>query len=317
MSRQEFSVSYHGAERLEDHTMDVQTLAPALLAFGRLLREANTEFNDKKSTAKVLVVSDFERKCFNINFELLVSLYEQVKSLVGSEQARSAKDVLKWVGLLCGPPATGFMSYLAYLRWKGGEKVEAKTITDKDGNGTVQVSIPGQSPTVQITNHVYNLSQNPTALRATRDALAPIGQDGFDRMEVELDDKAELSIDKQDADHISAACAQGIEESKATDPEEIETTAWLSVYSPVYDVTASKWRFLLGTDIIYADISSTTIAKDAISRGGALVQDSYMVKLQIVTPQDAKGNKKEPEYKVLEVVRFVPASPPATQPDLL
>jgi hypothetical protein len=59
-----------------------------------LIREANAEFNGKRATAKVMVVSDFERKCFNINFEVILSIYEQVRTLLGSEEAKTAKDVL-------------------------------------------------------------------------------------------------------------------------------------------------------------------------------------------------------------------------------
>jgi hypothetical protein len=67
VSKQEFSISYDG-EALAiagEHSIDVQTPAPALAAIGKLIREANSEFNGKRSTAKVLVVSDFEQKCFN------------------------------------------------------------------------------------------------------------------------------------------------------------------------------------------------------------------------------------------------------------
>ena len=54
VSRQSFSVAYDGKARADDHTIDVNTLAPALLAFGRLLKEGNLAFNGKKATAKVL-----------------------------------------------------------------------------------------------------------------------------------------------------------------------------------------------------------------------------------------------------------------------
>ncbi len=40
MSRQEFSIAYSGSGRSSDHTMDVEVLAPALMALGRLIREA-------------------------------------------------------------------------------------------------------------------------------------------------------------------------------------------------------------------------------------------------------------------------------------
>ena len=73
MSRKEFSVAYSGIGRSDDHSIDVETLAPALLAFGKLIREANRQTNGTSTTAKVLVVSDFEHKCFNINFEVVLT----------------------------------------------------------------------------------------------------------------------------------------------------------------------------------------------------------------------------------------------------
>ncbi|TXM98396.1 hypothetical protein FV242_28800 [Methylobacterium sp. WL64] len=52
MSRQEFLVAYDGPSRADDHSIDVRNLAPALLAFGRLLLEANTEFDGKNPQLK-------------------------------------------------------------------------------------------------------------------------------------------------------------------------------------------------------------------------------------------------------------------------
>ncbi len=67
VNRQTLEASYDG--RGEDvDSMDVQSLGPALVAFGKLIREANFQINGKKTTVKVLVQSDFEHKCFNINF---------------------------------------------------------------------------------------------------------------------------------------------------------------------------------------------------------------------------------------------------------
>jgi hypothetical protein len=44
VSRHAFQVVYDGGPA-SLHTMDVETLAPALLAFGRLIRESNTVLN--------------------------------------------------------------------------------------------------------------------------------------------------------------------------------------------------------------------------------------------------------------------------------
>ncbi len=308
MSAQEFSVAYLREE--DDHTIDVQTLAPALLAVGKLLREANAEFNGKRATSRVLVVSDFEHKCFNINFELIIGWYEQIKTLLGTDQAKSAKDVLEWVGIVTGPPAAGLMSYLAYLRWKRGRKVaETRTLTDATQTGVVEVRIEGEHNTVHIHQHVHALSENPRALRATRDAFLPLGTDGFDSVRLMQGDVVTETLDWDAVKDIVASCSTGIEESKETEPEIEVTPAWLSVYSPVYDADAPMWRFRMGMDVIYADITETAIAAEALERGGAMVEDTYQVRLEVTTEVDAHGKKKEPTYKILEVIRFVPANP--------
>ena len=109
MSRKEFSVAYDGPEKADDHTIDVDVLAPALLAFGRLIREANREVNGKAATAQVLVVSDFEHKCFNVNFDVVLSFYEQVRQLLGHQEVKDAKDILEWIGLI-GAPVAPFLT---------------------------------------------------------------------------------------------------------------------------------------------------------------------------------------------------------------
>jgi hypothetical protein len=176
VSKHEFSIAYAGVALVDtgDRSIDVQTLAPALLAFGRLIRETNTEFNGKRSAAKVLVVSDFEHKCFNINFEVVVSLYQQIQAILGAELVQTAKTTLEWLGLLGVTSGGGALTYLGYLRWKAGRKVtETRQISDTSRSGIVEVRIEGDSNTVQVHNHVYDLSLNPRALRGhTRCFLA-------------------------------------------------------------------------------------------------------------------------------------------------
>ncbi len=292
----------------------MQALAPALLAFGKLIREANAEFNGKKSTAKVLVVSDFQHKCFNINFEVVLSLFEQIKTLLGDDSVKTAKDILEWLGLLGAPPVAGVLTYLGFLKLKDGRKVEeVQELKDTKESGIVQVRIQGEGNVVNVHNHIVHLSENPRALRATRDAFLPLGEEGFDNVKLREGEKVVEVIDWREVEAIVKSCTVGIEEAKETEPEIEITPAWLSVYSPVFDSNADMWRFRLGKDVIYADISETDIARDALDRGGVGVEDAYQVKLQITTEVDPQGKKKEPQYKILEVIRFVSAGPQPRQ----
>ena len=105
------------------------------------------------ATAKVLVVSDFEHKCFNVNFDLVLSLYEQVRQLLGQQVVRDAKDVLEWIGLI-GGGSTVTLSYLKFLKWRKGRKIKDVTrLVDKDQSGMVQVQIEGEKNSVTIHNH--------------------------------------------------------------------------------------------------------------------------------------------------------------------
>jgi hypothetical protein len=91
-SRQSFQVAYDGDADM--HSMDVQELAPALLAFGRLVRETNAELNGKRAAVKVLVKSDFEHKCFNINLEVVQSILDMIAGFLKSEEIKTARQIL-------------------------------------------------------------------------------------------------------------------------------------------------------------------------------------------------------------------------------
>jgi hypothetical protein len=312
MSRKEFSVAYNGPDRIADHTIDVDLLAPALLAFGKLIREANREVNGKTTKANVLVVSDFEHKCFNINFEVALTLLEQLRTLAGTHEVKTAKGILEWLDLIGGAAAgvTSTLGFLGFLQWRKGRKIEEiNEINNTDQSGSVTIKVEGDNNPITVNQHTWNLANNPRALSAARDALSPVGTDGFNKIELRDGGRTINEISEDEANRILASCIAGIEEALDITPDIDISSAWLTVYSPVYEERAERWRFKLGKEIIYADISETTIAHDALERGGAMADDSYQVKLEIVTPKTPEGKDKKPIYKIQEVLRFLPAIP--------
>ena len=84
-------------------------------------------------------------------------------------------------------------------------------------------------------------------------------------------------------------------------------TALISVYEPVYDPSVKGWRFMFGDHPEYFDISETSIAHDAIDRGGALIGDTYevMVRLdQTITNRDTGTIRNH--YSIISVENFWP-----------
>ncbi|HLG82527.1 MAG TPA: hypothetical protein VKY22_16045 [Bradyrhizobium sp.] len=290
-----FQVAYDGDT--DTHSMDVQELAPALMAFGRLVREANAALNGKRATVKVLVQSDFEHKCFNINFEVIQTILDAIAGFLSSEEVKSARQILVDLGIIGGGGGLGLFGYLKLRRGR-----TVREIRDTDQKSIVIVQL-GDGNTAHVSRDAIELSRSPRVRSAVEGVLAPLGTEGVKRISFRENDKELEAADEQQAkDMLSSfdlAPAQEIEEQGEPDV----VTAWLRVYSPVYDEKADKWRFWYGDHPIYADISETSIARDAIGRGGALINDLYKVKMQI-TQHLTKGGTVRPDFKILQVIDF-------------
>jgi len=304
-SRRKFQVAYLG-EKADDHAMDVDALAPALLSFSKLLRAANEELNSERATVKVLVASEFEHKCFSINFEL-VQILDKIKDFLKSDDVKNANDLLQKIGIIGGAAGGAIASVFAYLKWRAGRKVE--TVGQVTGSpGTLILKLEGDNNTVNVGADVFRLAHNKQVLEAVEGTLTPI-KDAKEARAIEFKDHDKpVAIYKvEEVAAIIASCEgpgdpipiEVIEEAK---PQNV--TGTLYSYGPVYDSKAPKWRFLYKNKPIYADIKGTSIAKDAMRRGGSLVNDRYKVKMDVLPPDTEDGT---PHYRITEVLDFTPA----------
>jgi hypothetical protein len=301
--RQRFQVAYVG-EDAHDHSMDVEALGPALLGFGKLIRTANAELNRDRATVRVLVDSEFEHKCFLINFETFQTILDQIKDFLNDEGVKKAGDILQKLGVLGGTVTTGVFGY---LRWRNGRKVESVQEV-KDSPGAVVIKLEGTGHTLQIDKDVLRLAQNPDVLEAVEGTLTPIKDYKEARaIEFRQDDKPLSVFRKEDVEAIIASCEDPGGVDPPDDPDEGKpktVTATLYSHGPVFDTKAPNWRFMYRKKPIYADIKGTRIAKDAVKRGGSFMNDRYKVKMEITPPATEDGT---PHYKIIEVLDFTPA----------
>ena len=80
----------------------------------------------------------------------------------------------------------------------------------------------------------------------------------------------------------------------------------------MFDEKAPNWRFLYRKKPIYADISETSIAQDAIRRGGSFINDRYRVRME-VTPSETNDGAAA-HYKILKVLDFTLADQQSALP---
>ncbi|MDQ0354383.1 hypothetical protein J2S22_001305 [Rhodoplanes tepidamans] len=285
VSRQRFQVSYFG-DNPNDHAMDVDALGPALVAFGKLVRSANGEVNGERAAVRLLVTSDFENKCFNINFEIIQTILNQITDLFQSGSIEKATDLLKKLGVVTSGVAAATGTVFGYLKWKNGRQVETAQET-KDPPGSIIVKVEGDGNTINVSPTVYRLAQSDAVLDAIEGVLAPIvTQKSVASIAFSGPDKRSERYGREDVAAIVASCSDRKQTPVTTDdPEPRTVTAVLYAYGPVFDVKAPNWRFKYKKKPIYVDIRQTSIARDAVKRGGSSVDDRYKVRLQITDPE--------------------------------
>ena len=302
MAKETIRLRFRGP-KVDDHHMDVVHLGSSLLAVGELCKIANREFNGDQANVHVFVRTDHEHQCFEIILEIFQTLLPNVHSLIGNPQTQTIKEILEWLGIIV--EIGGYFGLYQFLEWCKGRKVEPTEIVHKERKETVTVQVENGEEKITIRKEVWDLSQNTEAVRLAAKTIQPLQEDGYETVEFEETPDKVQKISKDQANNIVASANHIPEGEKLTEPQTI--TTWLSVYAPVYEANAQRWRFRFGENVEYFDISQTTIAKDAVTRGGALMNDLYLAKVEF-SQSITKSGRISNNYSIVQVIDFQPAT---------
>jgi hypothetical protein len=177
------TIKYDGPA-LRDHAMDVAHLAPALLALSELVKDANRFANGDRAGVKVLVSADLEQKCFELAVQLVMTIWEQPKLLIGDEDVRSAKEIAEWLGILGIPTGVVGVGLFRLIKRLRGQRVASTTVVRvADGRNVVEIRTEGEAEPVQVAEAVYGLYSNVATRQKALAVLAPLREEGYDSLE--------------------------------------------------------------------------------------------------------------------------------------
>lgn len=305
MSAATVTVRYDGPI-LVNHQMDIADLAPALLGLSELCKIANQKFNGDKAAVKVLIGTDAEHQCFQLDLHIVQTLWDSTKRLLSNDDVGSAKNLLEWLGLL--GTAGSVFGLFKLIKWLKGRPITSTQMEIKDGRDVVRISINGDGNNVLLVHpEALELLQDERVLGNVKKVIQPLTRPGYEKLEFEHEFETVESLSSDDAALIASLSQSDFFEVETDQPQVI--TVWVTVYSPVYDPSAPNWRFKFGDAHEYIDISETNIAEEAIRRGGAMVDDAYRVRLEIVQEHKPSGGILN-HYKIKEVLEFRPARLP-------
>lgn len=171
--------------------MDVEELAPALLALASLIQTANHKFNGDRSAVRVTVNADIDQKCFQIKIKFIQDLLELAKSFLDGDIA-TLKEICEWLGIVGG----GSFSLFKLLIALGKRQQDTTKFTaSADGDQTVyqiahvenlHVHLPPETP-----QEVRDLIADPVIVSKALEVIKPAAQEGYNEVSFYRPRKAE------------------------------------------------------------------------------------------------------------------------------
>jgi hypothetical protein len=183
MSEKVHAVIRYDGPALDEHSMDVSHLAPALLALSDVIKAANQYANSDRAGIKVFVNANLEQKCFELNLELVQTIWEQARQLIADDRVQTAKEIAEWIGII-GSGAAGSYSLFRLIRSLKGKKITSTTIASiKDGRSQVEIRIEGQEDPLITSKTALDLYSNTLIRRKAIEVLSPLKEDGYESLQ--------------------------------------------------------------------------------------------------------------------------------------
>jgi hypothetical protein len=199
MSDAETIIRYDGPA-LAGHEIDVQELAPALLALADMVQLTNRRFNGESSSMKVTVRADVKQQCFMLKIHLVQSILESARHLFGTEEYKTAKEIAEALDLIF-PAGVGGGVFALWRRYTNGKsKLPLSQLeTQQRGGTTIIANFYGDGAKLEVPTEIYNLAVDPELIALGKRVMAPLERPGYETLSFESDGKPVVEFDKNEA----------------------------------------------------------------------------------------------------------------------
>jgi hypothetical protein len=283
-SKAAFKVYYSG-DILESGQMDVRELAPALLAMGSLLEEANRVLTDGKTDISVKV-KKFEDGSFGISFEVIQSFATQLMEMFSGRNATAAANLIQILGF----SVLGFKG-LFYLikKAKGRQPKKAKLLED----GNIEIDFTDETETV--TKEVFDLFRDLKVRQQAENVVKPLSVDGISQFIIK-------DWDKQVIETVEKSEYKYFHTPDVSDEiiQEKDSTALYSIHSLSFKED-NKWRLSDGSNTFFVTMKDEEFLRKvnenliSFSKG-----DILELSLKIITWETKDGINTE--YEAMKVL---------------
>lgn len=286
-----FQVVYDG-DALREHSMEVRDLAPALMAIGQALEEANTAINGPKARIAVKVHGSFKTGSFGIDLSV-GSLLQSVTSMLEGYTLEEALTLLKLIGLVggaVGSVVTVGGGVIGLIKWLKGRPAKFQLMD----NGAVRVTMDEGERVYE--EKVIKLYQNYKLRTALERAIAdPLEREGVESFAV-TNDKGEtfVTVEKSERSYFVV----GVLPDQVLLEEDLEKNLQLVSVAFKDD---NKWRFYDGASTFWATVVNQAFLNRIIKENEPITAGDILV-ARLHMRQSMVGDELRTEYTLLKVL---------------
>ncbi len=175
VSKAAVTVSF-GGPAVQDGSMDLNELAPSMLALAGLVQRANTLVNDDRSKVRVRLAAGFKRGSFEFTIQVLQSLGQRLGNLLTHDNIQSADALLSILGLYVASKK-GYKGALWLVKKLNNQKPDGVTIKGEN----VEINIAGD--TFHVHQSAYELANDETFRRHAERFVRPLKREGVESVE--------------------------------------------------------------------------------------------------------------------------------------
>lgn len=299
MASEKVRIAYEG-EALENGSMDIAYLAPALMAFGRMVQRANDVMGNAYPVRLMIRADNIRVGSFDVTLEIVTTTLQEIKLFMGMADDVGLKALVEALGLGCGT----YKGLIWLIKHIGLRKVIK--VDESLPNGTVVNLTLNDNSNVVIDKRVYNFYVDREVRTHIDEVMKPLEMEGVESFQVRNPNEPsskqhyEKINSEERAIFIAPELNSAVETSNITESEER-----VNIIGVVFDKN-QKWRFSDGDVQFWARIEDEDFWKAVISGKYAFRDgDGLNVicrKTQVVT---TSGDVKT-ERTITKVLKVIP-----------
>lgn len=292
-------IAYTGSA-VENGTMPVKDLAPALLSFAELVEEAYKTIGGRQELKVLLNQDSLNKGSFDITFLFNLDFLNQVKLFVSGVKEIGLDDLLTvfgW-GVTLKETGSGVFWLIKTIKNRRIKKIDDTqkpkiTITLNDGTK------------IETNENTLKVFLNVDCRNHIEQVMKPLKEEGVDGFELrnpekQADKNPLVRVDKEQAELFKAPPAA----EPSEEPVVSSQTRLVSIVS--INFQNGKWRFSDGSAVFWASMEDEDF-NQKVAKAELAFSNGDMLRVVLESTQAVKDGKLTSEYAVKKVIEQIRA----------